>query len=73
MSVDSILTAHVADSIERINGRVDYDASADFAAFMLIRSPSLCEAATEYAHGRMAAGDLDRKTARAITLYRYSA
>ncbi len=67
---NSILTVHVADSIERITHCVDYDASADFAAFLLGRYASLRSAAAACAASDMTVAGLDARVALVIADHR---
>lgn len=61
-TVDIILTAHVADAIERVGGEFGefgYDTAADMAAHMLDRFPAVREAAEGYVAWRVAESVLD--------------
>lgn len=59
--MDSVLVAHVADSIERLSGGEvsDYDVTADFAAEMLGEDAGLAEAARRYGAEEMGEAEFD--------------
>jgi hypothetical protein len=65
-SNDSILTAHVADELERSHGAQDYDAAAEYADQLLEAYPWLAAAADEYAHGVIGLRQFSGYVARAV-------
>jgi hypothetical protein len=68
--MNSILIAHVADSVERISGGKveDYDAAADFAAELLSDHAEVREAASAYDADNMTGTEFDAVIARAAAL-----
>jgi len=68
--MNSVLMAHVADSIERISGGEagDYDATADFAAKLLDGYPQVLDAAERYNADTMVTAEFDEIVRRAAGL-----
>jgi hypothetical protein len=65
--MDSVLIAHVADSIERISGGEagNYDATADFANELLLDNAEVRNAAAAYMAGTVEEARLDEVVGRA--------